>query len=644
MARDAWLVAVWSARGRAALARGIYAASVLGLLSNDHVFKGGAWLPGWVTGKLSDFFGLIVAPITLTVLFARLSARRAAGEGGNAWSRALGFALPVGVFVATELSQAAADGFAELVSMTGLSWRLWSDPTDLAALVVLPGAWVLAGWLLACEPWEPRVGLGRGPLLIGALACSASGYPKGHQARAYLVNRLYEPVEVDVAEHRGRFDCENAYVRLAPGLLRHEDFHNTERYVLERNQVLPLRGCGPVRVTVNGKAFGIQWSPAPIRRLGAFVSRDDLEEDRQLVLIEETKDGIGLRYGTFTEPLVLAEPLAPHPESECAMAHVPRLETTSLPSLTGRIVEKRVLSGGCIVLTVADAAADPGGGEPSTTDGAGGEPSVENGEPSSTDDTGAPSLDEGTGSGRSAEDGAGGEPSAEDDAGGAPPAAEGAGGNASVDDGADGEPSAGGAPSLDEGSGGGSSVEDGAGGAPSVGDGTGGEPSVEGGAGGEPSATGDAENEPSGANEPAGVSSVEQRTIVLCIPESEFPFVVGDVVRFSSNSVKKVDSNLSLGLRIGAAIWMWEHESLVDADCGPVRDPCGAVWQPLDFVVNGEVLPPGERHRVATVDYYLARAFRPIITVPSCGPGLTHSHSLPANNYFVELIYVHGRP
>jgi hypothetical protein len=54
--RKARLVDVSSMRARVAVARAIYALSVVGLLANDHVLKHEVWLPGWVTGKLSDFF------------------------------------------------------------------------------------------------------------------------------------------------------------------------------------------------------------------------------------------------------------------------------------------------------------------------------------------------------------------------------------------------------------------------------------------------------------------------------------------------------------------------------------------------------------------------------------------------------------
>ena len=39
---------------------------------NDHLLKGSGWLPGWVTGKLSDFAGLFWFPLFVTALLDTL--------------------------------------------------------------------------------------------------------------------------------------------------------------------------------------------------------------------------------------------------------------------------------------------------------------------------------------------------------------------------------------------------------------------------------------------------------------------------------------------------------------------------------------------------------------------------------------------
>ncbi|HZO15618.1 MAG TPA: hypothetical protein VFB62_20235, partial [Polyangiaceae bacterium] len=51
------------ADGRAALSSPLGVGMLLLLLANDHLFKGSGVLPNWLTGKLSDFAGLVVAPL-----------------------------------------------------------------------------------------------------------------------------------------------------------------------------------------------------------------------------------------------------------------------------------------------------------------------------------------------------------------------------------------------------------------------------------------------------------------------------------------------------------------------------------------------------------------------------------------------------
>ena len=62
-------------------------AAVLVLTLNDHVLKGSGLLPGWLTGKLSDFAGLFFFPLLLAAL-AR-GAARLAGRGEITRRRAL---------------------------------------------------------------------------------------------------------------------------------------------------------------------------------------------------------------------------------------------------------------------------------------------------------------------------------------------------------------------------------------------------------------------------------------------------------------------------------------------------------------------------------------------------------------------------
>ena len=117
--------------------------ALVALVVNDHVLKAAA--PGAVTGKLSDVAGLVVLPVVLcAVLGVQTRAR--------AW--AVGLAVG-GAFAAVQFVPAEA-----VFSALGVWPRHVADPTDLAALVVLPlgvrlslaepaGPWRLAPPVLA---------------------------------------------------------------------------------------------------------------------------------------------------------------------------------------------------------------------------------------------------------------------------------------------------------------------------------------------------------------------------------------------------------------------------------------------------------------------------------------------------------------
>lgn len=118
-----------------ALRSPIFWLALVVLVANDHLLKGSGLLPGWLTGKLSDFAGLVVAPVLLaTLLRARSPAARAAC-----------FAAVSGIFVAVKLSPAAARAVEQLLRQVGIHGRIWSDASDLLALSVLPLAWCWLG-------------------------------------------------------------------------------------------------------------------------------------------------------------------------------------------------------------------------------------------------------------------------------------------------------------------------------------------------------------------------------------------------------------------------------------------------------------------------------------------------------------------
>lgn len=291
-----------------------YALATALLVLNDHVLKGAGWLPAWITGKLSDFAGVFVAPLTLCVLFG--SERRT--------RRALCFAVPTLLFVATELSADAARALVEAAALTGMSWKLWPDVWDLLALAVLPFAWRLAPVLRAGRASSTtRARLGA---LLAAVACLGSSVDRTLTARAFVVNRTGSNVEVDVGTLSGQRNCADP-VELPHGVLRLADFSGRTRWLLEPNGVLPLDDCGPARLGVGELTSAVDWDGSlPPRDMNLVATRNDLKDEDQLILIKGSAQRPVLHFGSGTRALELAPDTSEIPPSACAAAAEPRLE------------------------------------------------------------------------------------------------------------------------------------------------------------------------------------------------------------------------------------------------------------------------------------------------------------------------------
>lgn len=136
------------------------------LVLNDHVLKQ-AW-PGWVTGKLSDVAGLVVAPLLLSAALAALRVRR---------SLPVAVAMTGAGFVVVKASAEGAALVSALWSV-GFPTVMRADATDLLALPALGIAW----WVDADVRRRPPVGWRRGAasatgmvlLPIGVLATAAT--------------------------------------------------------------------------------------------------------------------------------------------------------------------------------------------------------------------------------------------------------------------------------------------------------------------------------------------------------------------------------------------------------------------------------------------------------------------------------------
>ena len=101
----------------------LFVAALALLLANDFVFK--PLFHNWLTGKLSDFTGLVAFFIFWTAFFPR-------------HNRSIGLVITTGfVYWKSAWSQPLIDGWNSLAF-----YRIGRvvDPTDLTALIVLPGA------------------------------------------------------------------------------------------------------------------------------------------------------------------------------------------------------------------------------------------------------------------------------------------------------------------------------------------------------------------------------------------------------------------------------------------------------------------------------------------------------------------------
>ncbi len=134
------------------------------LAANDHLLKGSGLLPAVVTGKLSDFAGLVFFPLLATAALDLLLL--ALARGGlpvdfslRRWKLALACGGTAVLFLAIKLWPAAAVAVARLLGALGFPSTITVDPTDLVALPAIGLAWWLGRREIA------RVPLGRLELL-----------------------------------------------------------------------------------------------------------------------------------------------------------------------------------------------------------------------------------------------------------------------------------------------------------------------------------------------------------------------------------------------------------------------------------------------------------------------------------------------
>jgi hypothetical protein len=227
------------------------------LVVNDDLLKGRGLVPGWLTGKLSDFAFLIVAPIVLAALIPR----RVPGR------RAAAVAAVTALFVAADLSRAVSDAVIALAARVGFTWRLWPDPTDLLALAVLP----ITVWLLRRTPQPPagvvarrmRVPRERAGVVLGALACLATSSEPINYHSPFLLNRTTAAADVHITWVLRQLDCETATPEALGATLNPNDLDDRRTVSLASGQVAALDGPPPPDKSPAGACFTNRAYPIP---------------------------------------------------------------------------------------------------------------------------------------------------------------------------------------------------------------------------------------------------------------------------------------------------------------------------------------------------------------------------------------------
>jgi hypothetical protein len=346
----------------AALRRPLWWAALATLLVNDHLLKGAGLLPGWITGKLSDVAGMIVAP----ALAASLIPLRHKGL------RALSFLSVAALFAAVKVSPEARDALVAAAASLGMTWRIVVDPTDTFALAALPLA-----WSLTTPRGERRLALQRSAMALGFAACMATSRPAPEpvadtsQAVVWVANTLPRRVNLALRFSTARFDC--AAARISRGTLFTRALFEDEllRVALDVGETFPLDpegvrealarsgqsvsppamqgDCGAVLVTAEGLDETVVVWPRTLFSTN-FSGRDtNTTSPRRLTLTDEA-GAVRLRASTndvSTQPLAINAP-------RCERRGVGYAWSDAAPAgdVTLRAVDE--IPGGCLALVFDD--------------------------------------------------------------------------------------------------------------------------------------------------------------------------------------------------------------------------------------------------------------------------------------------------
>ena len=299
----------------------------LGLLViNDHYLKGSGILPAVLTGKLSDFAGLAVAPALLAVLL-RLSSRQ---------SFVLAHVATGIVFAGIKVFPGFAQVFESVAGLGPFAWHIVVDPTDLVALPALIVSYMV--FVAAMEqPIPERPLTQRGLIMAGSVACMATSQPVDpgcdpticagptpRESAALVIGNTTEAqrlVRVRPFKDTVQYTCFDLLADPTKALSR-ELFGSAEAWLLEPTRGLPLinksnTDCAAYLIDADGlPPTLVAWTSSqfPNGELSTSTAAPDGNTMINLALDATGKLGLSAHPAVFDAPAVEE----PQPTGVCA--------------------------------------------------------------------------------------------------------------------------------------------------------------------------------------------------------------------------------------------------------------------------------------------------------------------------------------
>lgn len=298
--------------------------SALGLLLlNDHVLKHAGVLPNAVTGKLSDFAGMLVAPPLLALV---LGPRRASAR----WiaSIALGLGL-----CAIKLFPQAAHALEQALACLHLRSHFCVDATDLWALSTLPLGHALCVVTPMPTPSRARRFAARARIALAAAACLATGGSsdnKGRDDSPFVINKTDKPLTLVIASTEGHGGC-RIYRDDRIGALTEDAFTAPREITLEAGDDAQLpsdtstNACGAASIALqDGEQTLVFWRE--LDKIESFVPKDDDARLARRLAITGKAGNLKFQPGDDLSEFELGqdapEPTCPEPEASDSLAFI----------------------------------------------------------------------------------------------------------------------------------------------------------------------------------------------------------------------------------------------------------------------------------------------------------------------------------